>query len=147
MRKLNWQRRAREETGAAVVEYPLVAILVSFVALFVMQLCLVVHTHNCLLDAASQGARFAAQVGNSPEDGANRAEEIVRARLPSALTARAEASEDQQGRVRVTLYGSVPLIAVFGPPETLVVHGNALSERALQPRLRKGDEGRERGTP
>ncbi|MBV7412372.1 pilus assembly protein [Dermabacteraceae bacterium TAE3-ERU27] len=147
MRKLNWRRRLREETGGAVVEYPLIAVLISLVALFTIQLCLVVHTHNCLLDAAAQGARFAAQVGNTPTDGAQRAEEIVRARLPSALAARAEASEDRQGRVRVTLYGSVPLLTVFGPPETLVVHGNAISERALQPRLRNGDDGRERSAP
>lgn len=62
-------RRGAGETGAAVVEYTLVAVLLILVFLGVVQVALVLHARNVLVADAAEGARTAALRGATLADG------------------------------------------------------------------------------
>lgn len=120
-----WWRR---DEGSAVVEFPLVSILVMIVAVAAIQTAVVLHTHNTVLDAAVQGAHHAALLGNTPEDGAQRAEQLIRERLGSGFEANATATGSADGTITVDVRATMPLIALFGPSGSLHASGRAIDE-------------------
>ncbi|WP_306298850.1 TadE/TadG family type IV pilus assembly protein, partial [Cellulomonas iranensis] len=61
-----------DDAGAAVVDFTLVGGLVVVLFVAVVQLALVQHVRNTCVDAAAEGARYAAHVGRAPADGAAR---------------------------------------------------------------------------
>jgi Flp pilus assembly protein TadG len=111
------RERIRCEDGSAVVEFPMLAVLVVMIALLVIQFALVLHTRNTLTDAAVQGAHWAAREGNTTADGERRAEDLVAQGLGA-------------GQIRVEVAGTFPLIGLLGPSGTLVVDGHALDEES-----------------
>lgn len=121
-------RALRADDGAAVAEFPLVAVLIIVIALGVVQAALIMHTRNTLTDAAVQGAHHASLVGSGPEDGAHRAEQMVTDRFGSALEVRAVASQDDSGTIRVQVTATLPLVGLLGPSAGLSVEGRALDE-------------------
>lgn len=123
-------RALRADDGAAVAEFPLVAVLIIVIALGVVQAALIMHTRNSLTDAAVQGAHHASLVGSEPEDGARRAEQMITDRFGSGLEARAAASQDETGIIRVQVTATLPLVGLFGPSAGLSVEGRALDEEA-----------------
>lgn len=123
-------RALRADDGAAVAEFPLVAVLIIVIALGVVQAALIMHTRNTLTDAAVQGAHHASLVGSEPEDGAHRAEQMVTDRFGSALEVSAAASQDDTGMIRVQVTATLPLVGLLGPSAGLAVEGRALDEEA-----------------
>jgi Flp pilus assembly protein TadG len=124
------RERIRCEDGSAVVEFPMLAVLVVMIALLVIQFALVLHTRNTLTDAAVQGAHWAAREGNTTADGERRAEDLVAQGLGPQVPARVSANEDGAGQIRVEVAGTFPLIGLLGPSGTLVVDGHALDEES-----------------
>jgi Flp pilus assembly protein TadG len=61
-------RRSRER-GAAVVDFVLVLVVLVPVFLGILQVALVLFVRNTLTAAASEGARYAATLDRSPEEG------------------------------------------------------------------------------
>ena len=53
-------RLLRDEEGSAVAEFSLVGVLLTALLLAVVQLALALHVRNTVLDAAAEGARYAA---------------------------------------------------------------------------------------
>ncbi|WP_277050321.1 TadE/TadG family type IV pilus assembly protein, partial [Ruania albidiflava] len=49
----------RAESGSALVDFLLVAVLVTVLVLGVVQLALVLHVRTVLIDSAAEGARYA----------------------------------------------------------------------------------------
>nr|WP_164929971.1 TadE family protein [Brachybacterium faecium] len=123
-------RRLLAEDGAAVAEFPMVAVLIIMIALMVMQAALIVHTRNTLADAAVQGARHASLVGSSPQDGADRAERLIDERFRRGLDAEATAVRDGDGVIRVEVSANLPLLGLFGPAGAMTVQGRAIDEEA-----------------
>lgn len=124
-------RRLQDDRGSAVVEFPLVAVLLVAIAVTIIQAAVIVHTRNTLTDAAVQGAHEAAVLDHDPEDGARRAEELVAQRLGGGYDVTAEASEDSSGRIVVRISATLPLVGLLGPSGTLVVDGHAIAEETL----------------
>ncbi len=122
--------RLREDGGAAVAEFPLVAVLIVMIALLVIQAALIVHTRNTLVDAAVQGAHHAALAGSTPQDGADRAERLVDGRFGRGLDAEASAVQDDDGTIRVQVSATLPLVGLIGPAGALSVEGRAVDEEA-----------------
>lgn len=120
--------RLREEHGSAVAEFPLVAVLIVMIALAVIQAALILHTRNTLTDAAVQGAHHAALVGSLPEDGAERAEQLIDRQLGGAIEASATATEAADGTITVEVTATLPLVGLFGPSQGLRVDGRAVDE-------------------
>ncbi|SJM63565.1 putative membrane protein [Actinomycetales bacterium JB111] len=70
----------------------------------VLQLALVLHVRNTLVDAASEGARYAALQGSSLAAGTDRTEQLISTSLSSSF------AEDVSADVLAT--GGVPLVEV-----------------------------------
>ncbi len=102
---------------------------VLFVA--VVQLTLVLHVRNTLVDAAAAGARYAAVAGRSPSDGVARTREVVAADLSAAYARDVVAGLATVGGVEVvevTVTAPTPVVGLVGPGGTFVVRGHAMVE-------------------
>lgn len=122
----------RRETGAAVVDFVLVMVVLVPLFLGILQLSLVLLVRNTLTAAASDGARYAATADRGPADGAAR----TRAQIAGALsgrfardvTARAAMVDGAPGVV-VTVRASVPALGLGGPAISLDISGHAVEEQ------------------
>ena len=123
--------RARGSRGAAVVDFVLVLVVLVPVFLGILQLALVLLVRNTVAAAASEGARYAATLDRSPDDGAAR----TRAQIEGALAARF--AEDVRAGpvmvhgapgVEVVVHVVVPALGIGGPAVELTVTGHAIEE-------------------
>ncbi|UDF14664.1 pilus assembly protein [Antiquaquibacter oligotrophicus] len=118
----------RDENGSAVAEFVMVGALLTVLALAVVQLALALHVRTTLVDAAAEGARFAALADSSLDDGAIRTRELVAAALGPGYPIDVEVAESTflgHPAVRVTVRGELPVVALFGPSGGLEVSGHA----------------------
>ena len=118
----------RRDDGSAIVEFLLVSALLVALTAGVLQLALALHVRNTLADAASEGARHAALVGETEQTGTARTRELIRVAVGQAIdadvTARRELWQGMPTMV-VTVSAPLPLLGFFGPPRTLRVTGRA----------------------
>lgn len=125
---------ARDE-GSAVVDFALVGALLTLLFVSVVQVALVVHVRNTLVDCAAEGARWGARAGRTPDDGAERARALVAAELSSGYARRlvgVDARQVERGGVRmveVSIRAPLPVIGLLGPAGGLTVRGHAFDER------------------
>jgi hypothetical protein len=114
-----------------VVDFVLVGALATLVFVGVVQLAVVLHVRNTLVDCAAEGARYGALADRTPQDGARRAAALI----SEDLTAR-YAQDVQSGRetvdglatVVVRVRAPVPLLGLLGAGRFLTVSGHAVSE-------------------
>jgi hypothetical protein len=102
---------------------------VLFVA--VLQLTIVLHVRNTLIDSAAEGARYGALAGHDPADGAQRSRDLIAQSLSSAYAQRVSATRttlDGLEVVEVEVEAPLPLVGLVGSAGTLTVHGHALAE-------------------
>ncbi|WP_350349562.1 TadE/TadG family type IV pilus assembly protein [Agromyces sp. G08B096] len=123
--------RLADEQGSAVAEFSLVLVLLAALLLAVLQLALALHVRNTLLDAAAEGARYAALAGASDGDGVQRTRELIAAAVAETyagdVTARRTAIGDVPV-VAVTVRATMPVIGLFGPEGAMEVTGHAALE-------------------
>ena len=120
------------EQGSAVVDFVLVGGLLTMFFLAIIQLTLVLHVRNTLIDAAASGARY----GTLADRNASDAEERTRSLIGMALNEGfAEQVSTQEVSIRglrtleVTVRSPMPVIGLIGPRDMLEVKGHA----AVQP--------------
>ena len=109
----------------------MVAGLLTILTLSVMQLGLALHVRNTVLDAASEGARFAALADNGPAEGATRARELIVSALGPTYAESVTAGFTEYLGTRatvVTVRAPLPLIGLFGLDRGLEVSGHAAVE-------------------
>ncbi|WP_442864228.1 TadE family protein [Arthrobacter sp. ATA002] len=94
-------RAERRDTGSAVVDFVLVGALATLLFLSIIQLALVLHVRNTLIDAAASGARYGTLADRTPEDGAERAADLIRVALADSLAEDVSVSETTEGGVRM----------------------------------------------
>jgi len=121
----------RDDAGSATVEFSLVAVLLTVLTLAVIQLGLGLLVRNTVLDAAAEGARYAALAGNTLEDGVARTRELITEAVgPSYahdVTARyGDVLGHPSTEVRVAT--TLPLIGLIGIERALEVSGHAAVE-------------------
>jgi Flp pilus assembly protein TadG len=123
----------RHEAGAAVVDFVLVLVVLVPLFLGVLQLGLVLHVRNTLTAAASEGARYAATVDRTPEDGVVRTrsqiQDALASRFARGVTAREVGVNGAPG-VRVDVTAEVPPLGLWGPAVRLELSGHAVEESA-----------------
>lgn len=124
--------RGEGESGSAVVDFVLVGGLLTMFFLAIIQLTLVLHVRNTLIDAAASGARY----GTLGDRGAADAEERAASLITTALNAdfaqdisTAEVTFSGLRTLEVTIKAPVPVIGLIGPRDMLEVKGHA----AIQP--------------
>lgn len=121
----------RSETGAAVADFALVVVVLVPLFLGVLQVGLVLHVRNTLTAAASEGARYAATVDRTPEDGVARTRGQIRAALAGRFARQISAREvmlDGVPGVRVEVAAEVPPLGLWGPAVRLRLSGHAVEE-------------------
>lgn len=123
-----WQRR---EAGAAVTDFVLLAGLVSLIFVAVLQVGYALHIRNTATAHAVEGARLAARADTTGQDGATRAEELLRSTAPGRYGTTVASDETVINGVRVsriTIDLPLPVIGPLGFPGTMSVTGLAYSE-------------------
>jgi len=121
----------RDERGSAVVDFVLVMLILIPMFLGVLQVALVLHVRNTLTAAASEGARFGAQHGHTPDDAVSRTRQQISGAL-SGRFARDLTSDievvDGVPMVVVRARAEVPALGLWGPGLDLEVAGHAVQE-------------------
>ncbi|MGR2751388.1 TadE/TadG family type IV pilus assembly protein [Agromyces arachidis] len=123
--------RLRDERGSAVAEFSLVGVLLTVLLLAVVQLALALHVRNTVLDAAAEGARFAALAGSSPSAGAERTRALIGAAIAPDYAGEVRAVPTTVGgvpAVAVTVRTTLPVVGLLGPERALEVTGHAAVE-------------------
>ncbi|MBE0008653.1 MULTISPECIES: TadE family protein [unclassified Arthrobacter] len=121
------------ERGAAVVDFALVGGLLTVIFIAVLQLTLVLHVRNTLIDAASAGARYGALADRSADDAAARTGIILSSALNGAYAENISVEEiDRDGvsMLAVTVRAPLPVIGLIGPAGVLEVTGHAALSNA-----------------
>lgn len=106
--------------------------LLSLLVLAAMQLAFALHVHNTATAHVIEGARVGARADSSPEQGVQRARELMTASMSGAA---ADASisgnrtaVDGVQVVEVTAELRLPVFGPFGPGGQMTVSGQAFAE-------------------
>jgi Flp pilus assembly protein TadG len=116
------------ERGSAVVDFVMVGGLLTMFFLAIIQLALVLHVRNTLIDAASSGARYGTLADRGVLDAEERAGALVGMALNSEFAQDISTSEvNFQGlrTLEVTIKAPMPVIGLIGPRDMLEVKGHA----------------------
>jgi Flp pilus assembly protein TadG len=114
-----------------VAEFTLVGVLLTVLALAVVQLALALHVRNTVLDAAAEGARYAALAGATEGDGIARTRDLIGIAISADYGRDVSASRSTIGGVPVvamTVRTTLPVIGLLGFERGLEVTGHAAIE-------------------
>lgn len=120
------------ERGSAVVDFVLVGVLLTLFFLAIIQLTLVLHVRNTLIDAAASGARYGTLADRSAADARQRTTQLIGVALNPEFAKDVSTSETTFQGVRtleVVVRAPLPVIGLIGPRDVLEVRGHA----AIQP--------------
>jgi len=123
--------RLADDRGSAPVEFVLVGVLLTLVTLSVLQVAFALHIRTTLIDAAAEGARFAALADSSLPAGIERSRELITAALGRSYAQNISAGTGAFGGhpvVIITVRSPLPLIGMIGIDDTLEVSGRAALE-------------------
>ena len=119
------------DDGSAAAEFVMVSALLTVLTLSVLQLALALHIRNTVLDAASEGARFAALADNGLGDGVTRARDLITVALGAGYASDVTASYGSylgHPAAIVTVHTPLPLVGLVGIDGGLEVAGHAAVE-------------------
>ncbi|HSL38030.1 MAG TPA: TadE family protein [Arthrobacter sp.] len=121
-----------DDRGSAVVDFVLVGGLLTLFFLAIVQLTLVLHVRNTLIDAAASGARYGTLADRGAVDARERTAQLIGVALNPAFAQDVTTSEATYQGIRtleVTVRAPLPVIGLIGPRAVLEVKGHA----AIQP--------------
>lgn len=116
-----------------MVDFVLVGALLTLVFVGVVQLAVVLHVRNTLVDCASEGARFGALADRTPADGAARTRELIGLSLSPRYADDVTATTttvDGVAVVQVRVRSPLPVIGLLGPDRGLDLTGHGVQEVA-----------------
>ncbi|MGO4692357.1 TadE/TadG family type IV pilus assembly protein [Glaciibacter sp. 2TAF33] len=120
-----------DDSGSAVAEFVMVVSLLTVLTLSVLQLGLALHIRNTVLDAAAEGARFAALADSGLPEGEARTRDLITAAVGAAYATNVRASYGAyagHASAQVTVIAPLPLLGLIGPGNGLEVVGHAAVE-------------------
>src|SRR5690554_3848601 len=123
--------RGAGERGSASAEFAMVGALRTLLTLSVVQLGLAMHVRNTLLDAAGEGARFAALADRTLADGAVRTRELITTAIGPAYATDDSITDGAYLGHRaavVTVRAPLPVIGLIGFDGGVEVTGRAALE-------------------
>ncbi|NUP75276.1 MAG: pilus assembly protein [Sinomonas sp.] len=118
----------QHERGSAPAEFVLVGCLLTALAVAIVQLTLVLHVRNTLVDAAASAARYGVLADRSAEDAQLRATDLITASLGAAYASDVSVEESRIGEidvVEVRVRAPLPVVGLLGPGGILEVSGHA----------------------
>jgi hypothetical protein len=122
---------ADTENGSVLAEFVMVSAVLTALTLAVLQLALALHIRNTVLDAAAEGARYAALADSGLDQGAARSRDLITSALgPSYASDVSATYVDVAGQagVRVRVVAPLPLFGLLGMNRGLEVEGHAAVE-------------------
>jgi hypothetical protein len=125
-----WARWRRDD-GSAVVEFSFVVVLLTVLTLSVLQLGLALHVRNTAIDAAAEGARFAALADNGPAAGVARTRELITVAIGPDYARDVTASTGTfrgHPSVDISVVTRLPVFGLVGIDDALEVSGHAAVE-------------------
>ncbi|WP_427135876.1 TadE family protein [Pseudarthrobacter sp. S9] len=120
------------QCGSAVVDFVLIGGLLTLFFLAIIQLTLVLHVRNTLIDAAASGARYGTLADRNSADARDRTAQLISVALNPEFAKDVTTSESTYQGIRtmeVTVRAPLPVIGLIGPRALLEVKGHA----AIQP--------------
>jgi Flp pilus assembly protein TadG len=132
-----WRARA-DDTGAAVVEFVMMAVLLVMVLFAVLQVAVYCYARNIVAAAAADAARYASSLGVDPAAGVARAKGLIAEGLNAEDAERipctsARGVDDATGLPVTVVHCQGRLRALFAPldiPVTIDVTSTSLTEQA-----------------
>ncbi|MEO6944477.1 MAG: TadE family protein [Lacisediminihabitans sp.] len=121
----------RDDRGSAVAEFVMVAGLLTLLTLSVIQLALALHIRNTVIDAAAEGARYAALADSGLLDGVARTRDLITVAIGAGYAREVTASYGSylgHPSAQVTVRTPLPLIGLVGIDDGLEVTGHAAVE-------------------
>ncbi len=115
-----------------MVDFVLIGALLTLLFLAIVQLTLVLHIRNTLIDAAASGARYGTLADRNSGDARDRTVQLITMALNSDYAADVATAESTYQGIRtleVTVRAPLPVIGFVGPRALLEVKGHA----AIQP--------------
>lgn len=119
------------DSGSAVAEFALVASLLALILAGALQIGLVIHVRNTVIDSAIAGARQASLADQSPRDGQRLTAELIRVSIGERYAQRVTVSTSQRGQVEVvevSVSTPLPVLGLWGPAEVWQLHGRSVVE-------------------
>lgn len=126
------QHRKDVQRGAAVVDFVLIGAMLTLLFLAIVQLTLVLHVRNTLIDAAASGARYGTLADRDGGDARDRTVQLITAALNPDFARDVATSESTFQGIRtleVTVRAPLPVIGFIGPRALLEVKGHAAIQR------------------
>lgn len=107
----------RNDSGAIVAESAMIIALITVLCGTILQLGIIIHTRNTMIDAASAGARHAALADRNLADGQQRTTTLLTSTIPNAASAEVAISHDNDGElITVTISHQLPLLGFMTGP-------------------------------
>ncbi|GGF57092.1 hypothetical protein GCM10011519_33810 [Marmoricola endophyticus] len=123
--------RRAEESGAAVVDFVLVSLVLIPLVLGIMQVALVMYVRSTLASAAAEGARYGATIDRGPGDAVVRTRSRIRGAIADRFAGNVSADRarvDGVATMAVRVRAKVPALGLWGPGVSLDVQGHAVQE-------------------
>ncbi|GAB3621128.1 hypothetical protein GCM10027417_23890 [Glutamicibacter endophyticus] len=125
----DWVRRTNAEDGSAVAEFVMVSALLLLLSFSIIQLALIIHVRNTLIDAASNGAHFGALANREVVDTRQRTANLIANSLHSGFAT--DISVEQQSLagetlVVVTVHSQAPLLGLVPNGWEITAKGQAV---------------------
>jgi hypothetical protein len=119
------------DCGAAVVDFVLVGALLTVLFVALLQLALVLHVRNVLIDCATEGARYGALADRDAAAGAQRTRDLIEADLSAAYAQDVDAVVVTRGGlslVEVRISAPLPVAGLLGLGRSVEVSGHSVVE-------------------
>lgn len=120
------------QQGSAVVDFVLVGGLLTVLFIAVIQLTLILHVRNTLVDAAASGARYGTLADRNAADARERTRSLIETALNPGFAEQVSSAEVNVRGLRtleVTVRAPLPVIGLIGPQGMLEVSGHAAMQQ------------------
>ncbi len=121
----------RSDSGSAVAEFSLIASLLALILAGALQIGLVIHVRNTVIDSAIAGARQASLADQTPRDGQKLTRDLIRVSVGERYAQKVTVSTSQRGAVEIVevrVATPLPVLGLWGPAEVWDLRGRSIVE-------------------
>ncbi|WP_434590832.1 TadE family protein [Brevibacterium sp. 1718] len=119
------------DSGSAVAEFALIASLLALIMAGALQIGLVIHVRNTVIDSAIAGARQASLADQTPRDGQKLTRDLIRVSVGERYAQKVTVSTSQRGAVEIVevrVTTPLPVLGLWGPAEVWDLRGRSIVE-------------------
>ena len=121
----------RSDAGSAVAEFALIASLLALILAGALQIGLVIHVRNTVIDSAIAGARQASLADQTPRDGQKLTRDLIRVSVGERYAQKVTVSTSKHGAVEIVevqVTTPLPVLGLWGPAEVWELRGRSIVE-------------------